>query len=139
MMSPGILRSPIVGELSRPDRAHTTGHQHSESHSQPTDRVTSPRTVAFDDHISRADLAPALHRTSSSTARRPWSPPTVIHPNHNTEQLIPPSDNAPPQPRPHRSLYRKTLAFFGYGRGASRARRAFVSLIWNLGWGLVQV
>lgn len=31
------------------------------------------------------------------------------------------------------------MGFFGYGRGASRARRSFVSLVWNLSWGFTQI
>jgi len=43
-------------------------------------------------------------------------------------------------PRLHnRSLYSRTMAYFGYGRDASRARRSLVALLWNLGWGFVQV
>ena len=38
-----------------------------------------------------------------------------------------------------RSLYSRTLAYFGVGRGASHARKSLVSLIWNLSWGFSQV
>lgn len=37
------------------------------------------------------------------------------------------------------SLYSRTLAYFGVGRGASHARKSLVSLIWNLSWGFSQV
>lgn len=67
---------------------------------------------------------------SSPPRETPRSPPAVI----------PPLRNRPSPPRQHnRSLYSRTMAFFGYGRGASRARRSFVTLIWNLAWGFVQV
>ncbi|KAJ7579264.1 hypothetical protein C8J56DRAFT_340856 [Mycena floridula] len=56
---------------------------------------------------------------------------TVATP-HRPEQM-------PPPRRHNRSVYSRTMAFFGYGRGASRARRSLVSLIWNTAWGVVQI
>jgi len=50
--------------------------------------------------------------------------------------------NSPDQQDRHqqrRSLYSRTLAYFGVGRGASHARKSLVSLIWNLSWGFSQV
>jgi hypothetical protein len=43
-----------------------------------------------------------------------------------------------PETQPYRTWYGRTMAFFGYGRRASKARRALVSLVWNLSWGVVQ-
>jgi hypothetical protein len=52
-------------------------------------------------------------------------------------------DYVPPRPLPprqhNRSIYSRTMAFFGYGRGASRVRRAQVGLVYNMCWGLIQV
>ncbi|KAF8893330.1 hypothetical protein BD779DRAFT_1758941 [Infundibulicybe gibba] len=41
--------------------------------------------------------------------------------------------------RHNRSLYSRAMTFFGYGRGASRARKNLVSLYWHLGWGFIQI
>jgi hypothetical protein len=57
------------------------------------------------------------------------------------EATAPEEPEAPltmPDTQPYRTWYGRTMAFFGYGRRASKARRALVSLIWNLSWGVVQ-
>lgn len=52
---------------------------------------------------------------------------------------------APPTPqsqqpqRTYGSRYHRTLAFFGLGRGASRARKVLFSFVWNIVWGFCQV
>jgi hypothetical protein len=129
-----------TGHLRRPERVRISpNHRYSESHARSTDRASSSRSVAFDDH-PRADPSSIGHRSPISAARRPWSPPPTVNEDPDEEPAVPhPGLPVHPPPQQYRSLYGKTLAFFGYGRNASRARRAFVSLIWNLGWGLVQV
>ena len=44
-----------------------------------------------------------------------------------------------PETEPYQTRLGRILAFFGYGRRASKARRALVSLVWNLGWGFIQL
>lgn len=44
-----------------------------------------------------------------------------------------------PETEPYQSRFGRTMAFFGYGRRASKARRALVSLVWNISWGFVQL
>ncbi|KAJ7647326.1 hypothetical protein FB45DRAFT_998488 [Roridomyces roridus] len=53
----------------------------------------------------------------------------------------PPTPPAPPPPLPRHntSIYSRLMTFFGYGRGASRARKLLVSLWYNMAWGFVQV
>lgn len=42
-------------------------------------------------------------------------------------------------PLPHRSFYRRSLAFLGLGRGASPERRSLMGLMFNLVSGFIQV
>jgi hypothetical protein len=143
-----------TSEVSRPEPAQTSStFRYSGSHTRSGDSATSaasssnnassPRTVAFDDQ-ARAAPSPMAHRNTNSTARRPWSPPPTVaeEPDHEAEPAPPPpvvDEPIPLSPQRRLSLYSRVFAFFGYGRGASRSRKAFVSLFWNLGWGLVQV
>jgi hypothetical protein len=132
-------------EVSRPERIRITpSYRYSESHTHATDVVVQGRTVAFDEHAltSRPDPPPIAHRAPSSTPRRPWSPPpTVVEDaDHESIRAAPVEDPLPTPALPQNmSWFGRTMAFFGYGRNASRVRREFVSLIWNLGWGFVQV
>jgi len=61
---------------------------------------------------------------------------TVQHPVHVA--TVDQHNRLPPRLH-NRSLYSRTMAYFGYGRDASRARRSLVALLWNLGWGFVQI
>jgi hypothetical protein len=132
-----------ASDLPRPARIRTSPtFRYSESYARSIDRASSSRTVAFEEHI-RADSPTAVHRVSTSTARRLWSPPPTVTEtvDNEADPATSAGDDAAILAQMQRRLswYARTLAFFGYGRSASRARRAFVSLIWNLGWGLVQV
>ncbi|KAJ7497305.1 hypothetical protein FB451DRAFT_1335525 [Mycena latifolia] len=51
----------------------------------------------------------------------------------------PPTPPAPPLANHNVSSYTRIMIFFGYGRGASRARKLLVSLWYNLAWGFVQI
>jgi hypothetical protein len=75
--------------------------------------------------------------------RRTWLHPSTVVDDHGRQVniVIPPPQEDTNATQPIRPLTRRgrIWAFFGYGRGASRARKALVSLIWNLGWGFAQV
>ena len=43
------------------------------------------------------------------------------------------------QPQHNSSFYVRALSYLGLGRTASHARKSFVSLVWNMAWGLTQV
>jgi hypothetical protein len=102
----------------------------------------SEDSLQFDPHVLRRTLStgdipsrevPRPHRARISASHR--SP---------TEEA--PAETAPDpvvvfttqDTQPYQTWYGRTMAFFGYGRRASKARRALVSLIWNLSWGFVQ-
>ncbi|TFK75437.1 hypothetical protein BDN72DRAFT_757762 [Pluteus cervinus] len=93
--------------------------------------------------------SPRISQSGRSTPGRVWSPQPAIaeHPDDNailTTTPRPTTASADTQGRVplrqhNRSLYSRTMAFFGYGRGASRARRSLVALLWNIAWGFVQI
>jgi hypothetical protein len=87
---------------------------------------------------------------STAAPSQPQPPQPIItvdaHIRPTWPTSAPPSSvNTMPDPHPplrrqhNRSHYTRIMAFFGYGRTASRARRMIVSLLWNLSWGFVQV
>lgn len=69
----------------------------------------------------------------STNYRIPSAPPTPPV-EADLPPLIIPEEGLPP----YTTWYGRTMAFFGYGRRSSKARRELVTLIWNLSWGFVQ-
>lgn len=89
------------------------------------------RTLSTGDIPSRELPRPARARISASGH----------YPRYPNEHPPDPPTELPSivEAQPYRTWYGRTMAFFGYGRRASKARRELVSLIWNLSWGFVQV
>jgi len=89
------------------------------------------RTLSTGDIPSRDTPRPQRARISAS-----HRPPTEAAPAATV-----PDPEAPlpvPEIQPYQTWYGRTMTFFGYGRRASKARKALVSLVWNLTWGVVQ-
>ncbi|KAF7321315.1 RING-type domain-containing protein [Mycena kentingensis (nom. inval.)] len=82
----------------------------------PPTAVPSPSRQAIPDYLPLSPVAPA-------------APAAPL--NEPAPQVPGPGEDA--------SLHARLLAFFGYGRGASRARKQLVSLFYNLCWGFVQI
>ncbi|KAJ6625635.1 hypothetical protein B0H10DRAFT_1782845 [Mycena sp. CBHHK59/15] len=89
--------------------------------------VRSPEPLVF--QPSRYSESLVIERT-----RTPVPPPI---PEHSEVPIAPPTPVL--LPIHNASLYSRTMIFFGYGRGASRARKLLVSLWYNLAWGFVQI
>lgn len=129
-VSPSIIRPPDL-VFSR----------YSESH-------VGPNLPIHDASSSRVNAI----NVPAATARGPNSAGLVLDrtrtpvppiPEHSEVPVALPAP-APPPPAPplathNVSLYSRIMTFFGYGRGASRARKLLVSLWYNLAWGFVQV
>lgn len=148
-----LRRIRSTGDIpQRPASAHIPGTSRSSQ-----SRYDSPdlRLPLNDDHVGLSSLSPESQSAGGTPWRR-WTPPPVIteHPDNAQAQDARPNHFAdvhppvmqavhrpplPPLRQHNRSLYSQTMAFFGYGRGASRARRSLVALLWNLTWGFVQV
>ena len=99
-------------------------------------RTMSEDSLHFDPHPLRRTLS-----TGDIPSRELPRPPRARishYPRYpNDHPPDPPTES--PQAQPYRTWYARMMAFFGYGRRASKARRELVSLIWNLCWGFVQV
>lgn len=135
-----------TSEVPHPERiriSQTT--RRSESYAHASDLASFSRAAVSEERgedVNRAESSSAPHRTSTSTSRRQRPPPPTVLEDPDLEVDAPTNNadaNVPSQNQQGLTRYGRTMAFFGYGRGASRARRAFVSLLWNLGWGFVQV
>lgn len=102
----------------------------------------SQESLQFDPHSLRRTLSTG--DIPSRDIPRPQRVRISATHRHPTEEPTPPTAPDPevaltvPETQPYRTWYGRTMAFFGYGRRASKARRALVSLIWNLSWGMVQ-
>lgn len=145
---PATEINPCLGCTHR-----SCNHRYSESHTHI--RHDEPdQMVPFSNTFPRPPpgelaLPPAIHRgprSSGMSHNRSWTPPATVvedpegEPRASSVRFEDHSRPVQPTPRQHNlSLYTKTMAYFGYGRAASRTRRELVSLIWNLGWGFVQV
>ena len=72
-----------------------------------------------------------------------WTPqPTTIQPLERLQTQLPPGPavrHVAPTRQHSRSLYRRSLAFLGLGRGASPERRSLMGLLFNLISGFSQV
>ncbi|KAJ7462319.1 hypothetical protein B0H11DRAFT_2160178 [Mycena galericulata] len=107
-------------------------------------------------HVHSPDSNLPIHDASSSLnsitvpptmARGPNSAGLVIErtrtpappiPEHPEVPVALPAPPPPPLATHNVSSYSRIMTFFGYGRGASRARKLLVSLWYNLAWGFVQ-
>ncbi|KAF5385866.1 hypothetical protein D9615_002553 [Tricholomella constricta] len=89
----------------------------------------------------------AHHELSTQPGRR--SPPLVVPQSLPQTRSVGGAAGGPqthvdpppprPNPQPRRSLYHRTMAFLGVGRGASRERRSLVALFLNLASGSTQI
>ncbi|KAJ7084397.1 hypothetical protein B0H15DRAFT_784281 [Mycena belliarum] len=92
--------------------------------------ITVPPPVARGPHS--AGLVAECTRSSPLITEHPAIPVPPAPP----PLQVPPT---PALPDHNVSSYTRIMTFFGYGRGASRARKLLVSLWYNLAWGFVQV
>jgi len=83
-------------------------------------------------HISLIEVG--IHLRYSNT-RNTWFAPSTRVPTEQSQTRR--STATTSQQR--RSLYSRLKLFFGYGPDASRTRKALVSVVWSLSYGLVQV
>ena len=79
---------------------------------------------------ARDGLGVTLAQTSGQTT--PATPPT----NGPTNPAVLPADRVDPGDG---SLLVRILTYLGFGRRATRNRKSFVSMLWNLFWGFSQV
>lgn len=141
-----LRRTRSTGDIPRqPEPTYRPrGSRHSDSHSDLCDPQPS--------HGHRGVASSSIPRTPLSagiTSGGRWTPQNEIaaYPEQGQTQTIggdlPPLRQEPHDdtPRPHHNMssYERTLAFFGIGRRASRARRSLVGLFFNLTSGFVQV
>src|SRR5882757_3306268 len=89
------------------------------------------RTLSTGDIPSRDTTRPHRVRVSINHRHPPEEVPATTVPDPVAVVTV-------PERQPYRTWYGRTMTFFGYGRRASKARRALVSLLWNLSWGVVQ-
>lgn len=125
--------------VRRPDPVHvSTTPRRSESQAG---RVASPNECdpAYMYSNWALPATPARSHSPSPVTERFQSPQSRI--NSTPQRTVPLSPNRvhSTPPMQNRSIYTRTKAFFGIGRGASRARRSFVSMCWNVVWAVVQV
>ncbi|KAJ7703188.1 hypothetical protein B0H17DRAFT_1042128 [Mycena rosella] len=146
-------------------RIRSAGDMPVSSTIRPSDPVLFQRSRYSESHVHSPDSNQPIHDASSSlnpitvlpaAARGPSSvglgierarSPTPIPEHPNVEFVEIPVIQAPPTPVPpapplsnhNLSSYTRIMSFFGYGPGASRARKLLVSLWYNLAWGFVQV
>jgi hypothetical protein len=141
-----LRRSRSTGDIpgiesARPDLIRITPtSRHSESNPNPSNGASLPssRTLTNEPQSSTTNTLAALQALPFPSGI--WNTQVeeeVDEPTRATSPERPNVNRAPPRRR--RSLYRATLAFFGFGRDASRARRELVYLIWALSAGFVQV
>ncbi|KAJ7218062.1 hypothetical protein GGX14DRAFT_599489, partial [Mycena pura] len=127
---------PSSSTIRSPEPVRLQSSRYSESH------VRSP-----DSNLPRHSAAPpALPRGINSAGlviERARSTASPIPEQSNVPAALPtpspPAPAAPPVAAHNVSLHSRTMTFFGYGRGASRARKQLVSMWYNLAWGSVQI
>ncbi|KAF8658266.1 hypothetical protein AX16_002042 [Volvariella volvacea WC 439] len=118
-----LRRIRSMGDISRPQRVHVPNRR-SESRAQQRSGQTSPTAAQFTTSPLGTISDTAATNVASTTAPTPTLPtPTSNRPSQNQNL----------------SRTARFLAHFGLGRGASRARRSLVALIFNLVWGFVQI
>jgi len=142
-----LRRSRSTGDIpgfesARPDLVRISPNsRHSESHPNPSNGASLPssRTLTNEPQSSTTDTLAALQAPLPSQSRigNTQVEEGVDEPTRATSPERPNVNRAPHRRR--RSLYSTTLAFFGFGRNASRARRELVYLIWALSAGFAQV
>ncbi|KAJ7045527.1 hypothetical protein C8F04DRAFT_940014 [Mycena alexandri] len=111
-------------------------HVHSLGPNRPIhDASHSPSAVTEPPPMVRAPSSAGLviERAGSTV------PPIPEHPDVPVPVPVAAPQPAPPLVTHNVSLYSQIMTFFGYGRGASRARKLLVSLWYNLTWGLIQI
>jgi hypothetical protein len=140
-----------ITEIQRPGIVHVvSSSRHSESNSDAIDRplssiddtrdmslLTVPSTMTMSRGSQSA--GPVLSQVHSSPVEEDAQAQTQADVQHPVTVATPDQHHRLPPRLHNRSLYSRTMAFFGYGRDASRARRSLVALLWNLGWGFLQV
>jgi hypothetical protein len=129
-----------VVELPRPQRLSLT--RTSRRHDSWTGPPNPPTLNRTDGYEATTDAEHLSGSRTSAPPRRVWLPPATVIEDHGRQaDIVIPLQEGTNATQSNRPLSRRARiwAFFGYGRGASRARKALVSLIWNLGWGFAQV
>ncbi|KAF9460686.1 hypothetical protein BDZ94DRAFT_1265294 [Collybia nuda] len=141
-----LRRTRSTGDIPRqPELSHRPrGSRHSDSHSD----LCDPQLGHQDRMVGSSPASQALPDTGITSSGR-YSPPSDIityseqgRPQIVGRNLRPLHQESPDidlTPQPHMSSYERTLAFFGIGRSASRARRSLVGLFFNLTSGFVQI
>ena len=126
-VSPTIQPSqPALFQPSRYSESHVQSPNQPIHHASPTlSTITVPPAVA---------QGP---RSAGLAIERPESTASPVLPVALPPPPVPQA--APPLADHNVSSYTRIMTFFGYGRGASRARKLLVSLWYNLAWGFVQV
>lgn len=130
-VSSAIIQSPAP-VLFQPSR-YSESHVHSPDPNLPIHDASSI--------LNAITVPPAMPRGPQSAGlviERMRSPAPPI-PEHSEVPVRLPVPPPPPLAAHNVSSYSRIMTFFGYGRGASRARKLLVSLWYNLAWGFVQV
>lgn len=134
--STGDINHETIRPLSLP-AAQNYNHRYTQSYS---DRARFPNELNVPPNLRRGPQSagiPIGRMRSPPPARVPEDRPSP--PRHHVAPVVYDPRHLPPPRQHNRSLYSKTMAFFGVGRNASRARRSLVSFLWNLAWSFVQV
>ena len=126
----GLRRIRSDGDMvPRPERAYMPSHLR-------TTTTLSDSQDASQLHYLPLFQSPGGH--SSPTLGPPPAVPTPTNPPLHHQGAAPLAD--PPAHTQHTtSASVRILAYFGIGRRASHARKAFVSMVWHMAWGCFQV
>ncbi|KAG2345659.1 hypothetical protein BDR05DRAFT_930310 [Suillus weaverae] len=115
-----LRRTQSTGDIHPPPRARlSTSHHHSEQDGRNFNVVSSP----------------IAEGTTEDTPRNPWFTPSTTIPTGQQQSRRSSTSTS----QPHLSLIPRVKAFFGIGPNASRTRKALVSVVWSLSYGLFQV
>lgn len=115
-----LRRTQSTGDIHPPPRARlSTSHHRSEQ----------------DGRNFNVSSSPIAEGTAEDTTRNPWFTPNTTTPTGHQQSRR--SSTSTSQAR--LSLIQRVKAFFGIGPDASRTRKALVSVVWSLAYGLFQV
>lgn len=115
-----LRRTQSTGDIHPPPRARlSTSHHHSEHDGRNFNVISSP----------------IAEGTTEDTPRNPWFTPSTTIPTGQQQSRRSSTSTS----QPHLSLVPRVKAFFGIGPNASRTRKALVSVVWSLSYGLFQI
>ncbi|CAA7263152.1 unnamed protein product [Cyclocybe aegerita] len=146
-----VRRARSEGAIRRPEMVHL--HTHLPVHDNLEGRQGLYHTVDNSGLALNSIATPSLRepyidlhqpsvRPSPAGSGAPFdtaSPPLITPPPQTPLPAHPEQPDLLVPPQHNTSIYVRCLNYFGLGRRASHARKALVSVVWNLSWGFFQV